>query len=62
MNTIIVWVMIVTLETHGASVGTSGFVVDNIASRENCRALARIFSEKHAAAGTATCTAVRKVR
>jgi hypothetical protein len=62
VSTVVVWVLVITLQTHGASVGASSLVVDNISSRENCRSLARIIGEKHAISGDASCTAVRKAR
>lgn len=58
-TTIVVWVFIAYIS--GAS-GAGPMVVDNIATRENCEALAKVIEAERVATWTHTkCIAVRKI-
>lgn len=60
MKTVVVWVLYIALVQYD---GGGNTVIDNISSRENCLALARIIREQNPASHwetRTTCIAVRK--
>jgi hypothetical protein len=59
MITYVVWVLVLTGAGYAREPGYA--VVDNIASRENCQALASALRVKGVGYETAACIAVRKV-
>ena len=61
MSTFLVWIMIAYID---GSYAGSTVVIDNIASEQNCQALAQVFEAKQWPDGTpkAMCIAVRRVK
>lgn len=62
MKTFVVWVLYVSaISGNGHGTGQSAAVIDNIASRQNCQALATRIADATPGRVQTLCVAVRKV-
>ena len=65
MNTVVVWVLVITMHTRVAGGATNSMVVvDNIASAASCEQLAKVhrYQNGYGKWSTAICAPVKKVK